>query len=369
MGIFMLVNCPKCGFSQPKDQYCAQCGVDIFAYKVPQKSSMAKFFSDPLIQLAMIVAVGIFASTFLYKGQNDSIQDRVTYLRGESSSANSNSQDRKPSSQVEKSQVESKNSGVDESQGLNGTTSTESTATSTEAGANSDGSLNGPSPSENPSPTEVGTQAASPGPTEPPGPPQGAFIASGSNSKRPKATVPFRVKVIYAEISQRSLEILIDESGKLGQFNNFGDYSAGIIPQADKRLSAIKKDMTILRTDSDPIELGKPLNWTLNYRVSDREPAATTSDLSYSTYVNLEDFEGQTFRGNLEIVRSHKESSDSGGSNIQKNNFPALFELGRESAFFMSGLGAHRGEGGKPEPGDSGKPDTEFIVLVQFERN
>ena len=52
-----MVDCPKCGFYQPKDQYCAKCGVDM--YKVPRNPAAAVF--KLLKKPATLAAVGVFA--------------------------------------------------------------------------------------------------------------------------------------------------------------------------------------------------------------------------------------------------------------------------------------------------------------------
>jgi hypothetical protein len=42
----MLVNCPKCQFSQPKDKYCANCGIDIDNFKPNKASNRQRLFSN-----------------------------------------------------------------------------------------------------------------------------------------------------------------------------------------------------------------------------------------------------------------------------------------------------------------------------------
>lgn len=53
----MEVQCPKCHFVQPKDQYCARCGVDMQKYK-PQSTSIfqkIKLHTSILFLIAMVV--------------------------------------------------------------------------------------------------------------------------------------------------------------------------------------------------------------------------------------------------------------------------------------------------------------------------
>ncbi len=43
----MLINCPRCGFQQPKDKYCAQCGVDMETFKPASPPALKRFFETP----------------------------------------------------------------------------------------------------------------------------------------------------------------------------------------------------------------------------------------------------------------------------------------------------------------------------------
>lgn len=348
----MLMKCPKCGFSQPQDQYCAQCGVDMVNFKPPRQSSMSKLFSDPFFHLSIIIVVGLVSSVSYYRSQKSSLSKRVTYLRGnqlprqvanENSSEAPNTENLLPSTETA------------------ATTTSGATAGTALGSADANGAtakMGSQQSSESPIPASDLTQKVAPGEEDKIG--HGPKKAPGSaNAVASKGPSLYKVKVSYYEMNQRSFEALIEESSKSGQFNNFGDYSAGIIPQAQKRLLGLSKDANVLRSDADPIELGKPLNWSLNPRASEREPAS--QEVTYSTFVNLEDVDNQIFKGNLEIVRSQKEPSETGGASIQKSNFPAVFEIAQDAAFFMSGLGNHRPDGSKG--------DNEFVVVVQFEKN
>lgn len=65
----MEVHCPKCHFVQPKDQYCARCGVDMQKYK-PQSPSIfqkIKLHTSILFLIAMVI-LGL--TVFIFR-QND----------------------------------------------------------------------------------------------------------------------------------------------------------------------------------------------------------------------------------------------------------------------------------------------------------
>jgi hypothetical protein len=59
----MMVNCPKCGFSQPQDQYCARCGIDMITFRPAQRPFFARLISSTLFQLVAltIIVVGVFS--------------------------------------------------------------------------------------------------------------------------------------------------------------------------------------------------------------------------------------------------------------------------------------------------------------------
>lgn len=67
----MLVNCPKCGFSQPKDKYCANCGVDMESFRPNPPSAWQKLSSNTSVLLG-VLALAIFASYFyINSSKND----------------------------------------------------------------------------------------------------------------------------------------------------------------------------------------------------------------------------------------------------------------------------------------------------------
>ncbi len=60
----MMVNCPKCGFSQPQDQYCASCGVDMDAFRARHRASKS-LFQNPAVQIGGLATALIAAFVFV----------------------------------------------------------------------------------------------------------------------------------------------------------------------------------------------------------------------------------------------------------------------------------------------------------------
>lgn len=60
----MLIKCPKCGFDQPKDTYCANCGIEIDSFKPIIEPLWIRAFRSPLFSLLTFLIFGYGA--FLY---------------------------------------------------------------------------------------------------------------------------------------------------------------------------------------------------------------------------------------------------------------------------------------------------------------
>jgi|GEM_PF-2344645 len=58
------MNCPKCGFYQPEDQYCASCGVDMEKYQPKEAPVWRRVLGNWIFQLAvlMVVVIGLIIS-------------------------------------------------------------------------------------------------------------------------------------------------------------------------------------------------------------------------------------------------------------------------------------------------------------------
>lgn len=81
----MLINCPKCGFSQPKDSYCAKCGVDMEHFRPPKAPLFRRMWNNPTAPVGLTLAMAIFSfwhirQHFKLSSPPDSSQPR-TFVR------------------------------------------------------------------------------------------------------------------------------------------------------------------------------------------------------------------------------------------------------------------------------------------------
>lgn len=345
----MLVNCPRCGFSQPQDKYCAQCGVDMETFKPPRKPLFARLFKDPLIYLATALVVTGVLIFNLYKQDKSDIAQRVKFLKGSLQIASTNGQDKRDTHPPDAPQI----SEPPRQKNVEPAALTASTE-----------------------PTEV-KPSAPVAPTPP---------SATVNDKAMSATDPV-VSVYYAEVPQYALERLYQESQATGQFNSFGDYTAGILPDIHSRIQASGLKIRVLEKSEKAIS--KVQQWFTGIRDPESD-----EEMGLSTFIEITDSENQVIRGNLEIVRSLREvdleksrglgatdTSAAAAGVLQKSSFPAQFELGPGYGFFVAGVLprktqiAHLEQLTEKAPSFSllksaafQNKQTEFVIFIEFEK-
>lgn len=77
----MLVICPRCGFEQPKDQFCAKCGVDMVAFERPKGSLSSKLINSPIFQLGVLLVIVIFAIHSIQGFRKERVEREVEKLK------------------------------------------------------------------------------------------------------------------------------------------------------------------------------------------------------------------------------------------------------------------------------------------------
>lgn len=70
-----MIDCPRCGFTQPPDRYCANCGIDMEHYKAPQKPLLTRLSSSPWFYIFLIFFCGLFI--FVYGFQKAQLQKNL----------------------------------------------------------------------------------------------------------------------------------------------------------------------------------------------------------------------------------------------------------------------------------------------------
>lgn len=345
----MLVKCPKCQFSQPQDQYCAQCGIDMVSFKPPRKSVVKVYLTDPLTYLALaFVIIGISIAT-LYKEEQSTLVQRVSFLKGNNL------------------QIASTNGLSVANQGQATARPDQSTANLDQATAKQN-TMNGNGGNQR----NIAAENKSPAAPQPMTPPTSTSTVVPVSAKTAVDGAGPVVHVYYAEVPRAALEKLYQESQETGQFNSFGDYTAGILPDVAKRIaSPLLKIRVLEKTDKSISKAQQVFTGIQDSDVGEM--------IGLNTFIELAEMENNIFRGNIEIVRSWKDYSERAPAAIQKNSYPAVFELNPGAGFFMAGVlprtrSAHEEELSKQGPFQILKSqsfhnkESEFVIFIEFEK-
>ena len=94
-----------------------------------------------------------------------------------------------------------------------------------------------------------------------------------------------------------------------------------------------KEDVLILHKEDRTIENAKTLQWF--YGLKDR--ANPNIEVGIATFFEINEIENNSLRGNIELQRNWKEPIAT-GFEIQRKSFPAIFEIGGGTGFFLSGV-------------------------------
>lgn len=305
----MLIKCPRCGFQQPDDTFCAQCGVDMVTYKPTAVPVWKKALSNPLIQLSILVLIsGTFGLTLFEQGQKQFEKHPETL----------------PPPMQEQTAAPPPSDAL-----ANVTTeTTEAIHESAQEAAPVENALHDDSMTKS-SLEAASTATTSTGPT-----PASATVEEKSKEVKAagaKVQTP-RVVVYYAEVDQDFLSNIANTSRNVGQFMEFGDYSAGLIPIVSKTLA--DPQVKILHKEIRTLDGAKSLQWF--HGVKDSKDS--TFEVGLTTFLSVSELENDNLRGSIEIHRSWREPGSSGGFDVQKKSFPAEFEVDSESGFFISGV-------------------------------
>lgn len=66
----MMVTCPKCKFTQPKDRYCANCGVDMDHYTPIKEPALKRFWNNPWTQVGIMLVLLTITVNYLLVQNN-----------------------------------------------------------------------------------------------------------------------------------------------------------------------------------------------------------------------------------------------------------------------------------------------------------
>jgi hypothetical protein len=275
----MLINCPRCGFSQPQDQYCAQCGVDMQRYKPKEQPLLTQIFGNTAFQIiALLIATFFVGQYILTKPAPRKFVQRMIYPVSKSESVRVAEEE---TAQSERSQA-----------------SSDSDDLSSTAGA----ALNRESLSGGEAAT--GTQGTQAG------------VAAAKNINDPNLHT---LKLTYAEVPVETLNRWITLSNSAGLYQSLTDYSVGILTDFKK---VTDKYQSLKST-----EMHLPLNLSnANWEGVMNDDGSQLIGMTVN--VEIKSADNETLLGSINVNKSGSQGAEA---------YPSEFELPKGSAFFLVG--------------------------------
>lgn len=210
----MMLNCPRCGFSQPQDQYCASCGVDMQAFRPAKKAVLKRLAGSMVFQIGVLAVVVLVAFSFAGRLQDQERAQRRTEIESAQTT------------QVVSRRVPVDNAAKSEMASTSPPPSQQATATAAALALSA-------APKAGPSQTTPGA-AGSASPS--------AQLALADDAAKPAAaaksaeTPAQSVQITFAAVSRAALAELI----AAGSPATLGPVSVGVLGDISKRMQALR---------------------------------------------------------------------------------------------------------------------------------
>lgn len=76
----MMMECPRCGFTQPKDQFCASCGLNVDQYAAKPKPLLVRLLQNPNLHLSLIGVAVVFVIGYIIYSQSTIVSQQIGNL-------------------------------------------------------------------------------------------------------------------------------------------------------------------------------------------------------------------------------------------------------------------------------------------------
>lgn len=379
-----MLQCPKCGFSQPKDQYCARCGVDITTFKRPEVPALQKFLKSTFFHLSLVALVIVAVASLLSYRNKDENSSRFNYFRGQFPMASEKSKQSQNSS-VGNSDTSNLNKSVEGS--------TEDSSLNKANGLSGE-DLTGSVAAEGLDPSEatVGTKAAAGGsgpetsnesaPSLAPGGGPASAISNnedgnpGSNTAR-ESNLSFRIN--YYEVNSRFLDLLVDDSKKTGLYNSYDGYDVGALRAFHKKMAKMPGQIPLVHSEIKKVLPGRSAEWFLGLKSNNSE-----NHIGFYHYIDAQWISRNQVRVNFQVTKSWRETTGPAAL-VQKATYPMTIEIPKEGAFFIAGL-LNNGPNGKNSYQNEDyiaslppfgilksnrfrRGETQLVLVIEFEKN
>lgn len=308
----MLVRCPKCHFEQPKERFCANCGVDMFQYKPPNQGFIAALLKNATL-LFFIAIIGIFSGTYFY------IQSQRKVLSLDQNTHKNFQTQRNWDNSNEAITV----SGHEVNDPKQATPNTPSNDGAKQANLNTTGtsSIHPESPQtkniKDQSPQEIEQSLNK------------QLFKEASDSVDLSNQIKITVK--FAEVSLKGIDLLQQEARLNGQLMNL-DYMAGVGSSSISKLASLKDEFIFYNELAQKGPTNRWIEWFQGLKSSSQK-----ADVGLHHYVQVKKIENGLLRVEVRIVKGFEEpSSDDSQKNFQKKEYVMTAEVAKGQPIFIT---------------------------------
>lgn len=228
----MIVNCPKCGFSQPDDQFCASCGVDMKLYAQRKKNSPREIGKNPALYLGLVVTIGAIGFVF-FRTPLRELRDRV----GGSGPITYTDKVEAPTPLEASGQNPGVYGGV-YGDGAHSNGTSPAFADARQTGESGDGAA-----------FKSFASTASPDGSNSPGAQSQTFSSvatATTGATKLNKSMDLQAQAVFFEADKSQVEQLIADMSSSGQFADFGDYRSGLIYNRTAFVEKFQQSFTTL---------------------------------------------------------------------------------------------------------------------------
>lgn len=309
----MLVRCPKCHFEQPKDPFCAKCGIEMASYKPPADTFVGKILKNATA-VFFIVIVALFAGTFYFFKTNRTQQESAGdgYKNSGLLSQRQYINDESPEIEVTGG-MKRESSGAD----------TQASELAQTAGPDATGA-DGTKDIKNQTPEEIREHLES------------QLFRKEAGSKDEAANLTkFEVKVYFAEVSSKGIDMLFQEARANGQMANT-DFAQGVINMPMTRVLSYRDDFNVYSELSKTVEKAKSVDWFQGLK-----SAGPDGDVGITHSISVKDSPNGRLQLEVKISKRFQVGGQaSGAKSFQNTDFIGggefEIEAGRTQTFYMA---------------------------------
>jgi hypothetical protein len=310
----MLVHCPKCNFSQPKDAYCAKCGIEMDRYRPEKKPLLKTLIKNPITHIVLSIA-GVFLvytayinPTSIGLGSNNTGQPLSSLQNRKSGYQHSN---QRQNANPENAPNPSNGTNGQASPNLNAATN--SNIPNQQVNGKSAVNIRAPSNSD-----------------------------SDKNTEQPSlANGPWTLQVRFIELSATAYQQWISEAQSLEAYVDTGEFVMGKVIKSKKNFG---KSLDNATKNFSDLKTTKTFIGSLSI-----EPLAESINFSF----NLNQDSNGAFIGEFDLALD-----DSSGTN--KKQFNSSFEMKSSELLFIRSAMPHNS-------GKTDSSDAEYLIIFDFQ--